>query len=128
MVAGAVSERLLEYLKVGAPVSAQVDASDATYSGSIARSRPPLGSTRDRRGKGSGGAFDATGTFRRDGGLDNADGNLLPRAAVRVKIEPPAGLRLPRVERILAVVPKRSLVKKKPRGCGAFTRSRVAWI
>ena len=83
-----VSERLLEYLKVGAPVSARVTTrSSKTYSGSIAAISPAtLEQPATAAGKDRAVPSTQPERFIAMVVLDNADGDLLPRAEVRVKI------------------------------------------
>jgi putative peptide zinc metalloprotease protein len=83
-----VSERLHEYLRVGAPVAARSRTNLArTYSGSVAAISP---ATLDQPATAVGKDPAAPGTtpdrFVARAVFDNSDGTLLPGAAVRVKI------------------------------------------
>jgi putative peptide zinc metalloprotease protein len=83
-----VSERLLEYLKVGAPVRAQVGThSSKTYAGSVVRISPAtLAQPATAAGKEPEAPTVQPDRFVALAVFDNGDGSLLPRAAVRVKI------------------------------------------
>jgi putative peptide zinc metalloprotease protein len=83
-----VSERLLEYLKVGAPVSARVRThATKTYSGSVAAISPAtLEQPATATGKDPTAPSTQPERFVVKAVFENADGTLLPGAAVEVKI------------------------------------------
>jgi len=85
----AVSERLLEYLTVGAPVAALVRTRPMSWKGSIASISP---ATLEQPATAAAGIDRAVASIRPDrfvvrAVFDNPDGRLLPGAAAKVKIQ-----------------------------------------
>ena len=110
-----VSERLLEYLKIGAPVTAQVQTRPMkSYAGAVATISPAtIEQPQTADGKDPVAPSVNPDRFVVRAVFDNADGSLLPGAAASVKIRSAReGFRFPRVEPRLALAPLDRLVKK----------------